>query len=487
MKKILIALTAMIFLNSCKQETKEIDNSLIVAGQIENYTDGKFYLIGDEQLVVDLDEEGKFQFNTEISNPKYFIMGSNDMNQSLFCMPGDSIYVSYNTKNEDKIKATKFSGDRSEENHYLTIKGSEFNRLDALNINMPKLLAMPNTKVDSIFKSREKKFSKLLDENTTKNAHPDFLHYERFWNENNMLIENLINKNVRTRISANPSLLTSYDPTGTLKDVKIDTIFPKGYSDVVSKFNINDSKLLTLNENEYMTWLELIMSNKYPELNVNAWGTEDNKKPHWYKIIDEYKKLIPDTLVYDAFLYRLHKQKMLYSEHKLVKETAHLIQNKERREEVLETINRVLTLNSTPFPEFNATYTDGKPFGKKDLLGKYTYIDFWATWCGPCKMEIPYLQKLEEEYRGKNINFVSISTDRNRDVEIWKNMVKDMKLTGTQVMMDEKSYQEVAKLLVIESIPRFVLLDPNGVVINNNADRPSSETVRSMLNQLENL
>ncbi|NHN25296.1 AhpC/TSA family protein [Flavobacterium jejuense] len=490
MKKIIIVFTAIMLLNSCKKEnsTNEVDNSLTIAGQIKNYTSNKFYLVdGDEQKEVELDESGKFQIKTEISHSKYFIIGSDDMNQSIFCTPGDSIYLSYNTKNDDKLKATVFSGDRSAENHYLTIKGSNINPMDALNINMTKLLTMSNEEVDSILKKRVKKFTALLDENTTKDMNPEFLHYERFWNKNNILIENLINKNVKTRIRANPALLAAYDPSGSLKDVKIDTIFPKGYSDIVTDFNINDGTLLKLNENEYMTWLELILSNKYPELNVNAWGTEENKKPHWYKIIEEYKKMISDSLVYDSFLYRLHKQKMLYSEHKLANETAHLIKDKKRRDEILETTSRVLTLNSTPFPEFNANTTEGKSFSKKDLLGKYTYIDFWATWCGPCKIEIPFLQKLEEEYHDKDINFVSISTDRETDIEKWKKMVSDMKLKGIQVIMNEKSYQEVAKLLNIESIPRFVLLDPNGVVINYNADRPSSATVRAMLDNLENL
>ena len=44
----------------------------------------------------------------------------------------------------------------------------------------------------------------------------------------------------------------------------------------------------------------------------------------------------------------------------------------------------------------------------EDLRGKYVYIDVWATWCGPCRGEIPYLQKVEEKYKGKNIEFVSI-------------------------------------------------------------------------------
>ena len=57
-----------------------------------------------------------------------------------------------------------------------------------------------------------------------------------------------------------------------------------------------------------------------------------------------------------------------------------------------------------------------------DLKGKYVYIDVWATWCGPCNAEIPHLKKLEEEFEGRNIYFVSISCDDSRNA--WERFVQ---------------------------------------------------------------
>ena len=71
-----------------------------------------------------------------------------------------------------------------------------------------------------------------------------------------------------------------------------------------------------------------------------------------------------------------------------------------------------------------------------DLLGKgkYLYIDVWATWCGFCKREIPLLKKLEEEYHGKNIEFVSISVDVKNKHEKWKQTIVDREMTGCAII-----------------------------------------------------
>ena len=75
-----------------------------------------------------------------------------------------------------------------------------------------------------------------------------------------------------------------------------------------------------------------------------------------------------------------------------------------------------------PSPSFKYLDINGKEVSLADLAGKYVYIDTWATWCGPCRGELPHLKTLEEKYGKKNIYFVSISCDR--DKAAWEKMVK---------------------------------------------------------------
>ena len=65
--------------------------------------------------------------------------------------------------------------------------------------------------------------------------------------------------------------------------------------------------------------------------------------------------------------------------------------------------------------DFTQNDPDGKPVKLSDFKGKYVYLDIWATWCGPCRAEIPFLKKVEEKYHGKKIEFVSISIDEMKD------------------------------------------------------------------------
>ncbi|MDA8596318.1 TlpA family protein disulfide reductase [Flavobacteriaceae bacterium] len=129
-----------------------------------------------------------------------------------------------------------------------------------------------------------------------------------------------------------------------------------------------------------------------------------------------------------------------------------------------------------PSPEFvdYENYAGGKT-SLADLRGKFVYIDMWATWCGPCKQEIPYLKELEGKYHGKDIHFVSISIDRPNKYEAWKTMVNDKDLSGIQLYAGEDPAFQIA--YNINSIPRFILIDPSGNIVNANAPRPSSGAV----------
>lgn len=148
----------------------------------------------------------------------------------------------------------------------------------------------------------------------------------------------------------------------------------------------------------------------------------------------------------------------------------------------------------SPSPTFkNYENFEGGTTSLDDLKGKYVYVDVWATWCGPCIAEIPSLKKLEAEYKGKNVQFVSISVDDamrsgGGDLEVaknkWKTMVKDENLVGIQLFSDKNWESEFVKGYNIQGIPRFILIDPNGNVVDANAPRPSSKKLVELFDSL---
>ena len=132
-------------------------------------------------------------------------------------------------------------------------------------------------------------------------------------------------------------------------------------------------------------------------------------------------------------------------------------------------------------PEFTFSDIAGKQVKLSDFHGKYVLIDCWATWCGPCKAQLPHLEKVEKRYADKNIVFVSISSDKDR--QKWVDMVTEKKMGGVQ-LNEPRVDCEFFTLFQVNGIPRFILLAPDGTVYDAHLPRPSDPALSALLDQL---
>jgi thiol-disulfide isomerase/thioredoxin len=141
------------------------------------------------------------------------------------------------------------------------------------------------------------------------------------------------------------------------------------------------------------------------------------------------------------------------------------------------------SLPGKPSPNFKAVDIDGKEYTLADFRGKYVYIDMWATWCAPCRGEIPYLKTLEKEFADAQIVFLGLSIDRDKSA--WEKMVRSGELSGVQLYLGTQSkFQEEYK---IEGIPRFILLGKDGRIISNDMTRPSEDATAETLRNLNEI
>ncbi|QDO95487.1 TlpA family protein disulfide reductase [Formosa sediminum] len=154
---------------------------------------------------------------------------------------------------------------------------------------------------------------------------------------------------------------------------------------------------------------------------------------------------------------------------------------------ITATYNKLISVNKgKPSPTFtNYEKYSGGTLSLAELKGQYVYIDVWATWCVPCLKEIPDLKRVEKAYHGKNIVFLSISIDESKDYDKWKNMVKTKELGGIQVLADKGGKSKFLDDYFISSIPRFILLDPEGNIVDKKAPRPSDPELLELFNTLE--
>lgn len=129
---------------------------------------------------------------------------------------------------------------------------------------------------------------------------------------------------------------------------------------------------------------------------------------------------------------------------------------------IVETTNKI----GDKVANFNAPSLNGKRINLKDHLGKITILDFWASWCRPCRAENPNVVRIYNKYKDKGLEIVGISFDQKEDK--WKQAVENDGLTWVHVS-NLKGWQEpLGKPFGVRSIPTTYLLDAEGVIIAKN-------------------
>ena len=119
-------------------------------------------------------------------------------------------------------------------------------------------------------------------------------------------------------------------------------------------------------------------------------------------------------------------------------------------------------------PEISLPDPDGKEVKLSSFKGKYVLVDFWASWCGPCRAENPNVVNAFNKFKDKNFDILGVSLDRPGEKDKWLKAVKDDKLTWTHVSDLQYWNSAVVPLYKIEGIPYNVLVDPSGKIIAEN-------------------
>jgi thiol-disulfide isomerase/thioredoxin len=124
-------------------------------------------------------------------------------------------------------------------------------------------------------------------------------------------------------------------------------------------------------------------------------------------------------------------------------------------------------------PNFQLETLDGDTMSLESLRGKVIYIDFWATWCGPCKTEIDYAKKLKEKFPEDEVMFVYISLDDEVDKDIWRWYIQQNNIEGLHLIAKGGFESQVAQDYNVTGVPTFYLINRAGRIASNTPKRPS--------------
>lgn len=452
MKKLVIILS-IITIISCKKDKPQRDSNLIILkGVVENSKiDSVNILSYSFEKIKSLPIKNDQFRDTLDLKEGYYVFNAAEINEILYLHPKLDFDILV-----DKNDSLSYSGFGAKENQYL-IEKNKFNR------KLPSDAPMVTAHL------KEDNFLKLVNSNNAKRI--DFLKKYTDLDNHFRFLEEKYNELI---------ILSKYAfYEGNVKSTKNDSTFSvsSNFPKAFEKLDINNEKLLV-----HFNYLALLHG-YFKKL-----ADEELKKNEYLDKVLTVLKMVDDKITNDKV-----KQELTYFITKWdlkasnqVDSTYNKFTSIVKDEKYLKRIEHdYLTLKQVKrgdtSPSFAFTNINEKVITLEDFKGKYVYLDIWNTYCAPCIVEMPKFEALKEQFKDKNIAFVSICTNSKK--ETWQKMIKDKKLTKVQLFTPTDKTDFFKKYLVV-SAPRYILIDPNGKVVNAYAKRPSDN---KLIKQLESL
>lgn len=191
-------------------------------------------------------------------------------------------------------------------------------------------------------------------------------------------------------------------------------------------------------------------------------GFQDEMNAYSKKFIEQNKDAYLSVLLLENFLMRQYltpEEVKTYFDG--LDKSLHETKSGKKIKSTLDALTSVVV--GKPAPNFSAPSPDGKTISLKESLGKVTIIDFWASWCGPCRMENPNVVALYKELNPQGLNIIGVSLDK--DAAKWKEAIAKDGLTWTQVSNLKFWEDPIAKQYNVQSIPATFILDAKGNIV----------------------
>lgn len=509
----LITFSSLIFI-ACQSNTKNfLDKSkeVVITGQVINRLDYQAksiaIIINDvasgEQLRVvdDLDEEGYFESRFERFYPQEVMLKYENI-FTVFIHPGDSMHIKIDAEklgtDEDTYHALSFSGDAVKENEqiaefqawFVPLRKKESNNSTwkMKNYNPKRYVQYRDSLRKSYHQSRiefsgKNKVSKIIDSWMYYEIEDNFFHNLVFY----PIYHQKLNK-------LPPSWEVPVEYYDFFKNVQLP---------LVSVCNASFTKPLA--EEYFIFHVRNKIQNELKSRGLAADTIfSDGRTGHIWKvnndsiIIDGIERYTPKgifrQMVFNWFFTYQLKNEMkidMFDRYSTIisneiKEPFLKVPLMETYKEIKEISNNRVSLRKPMF--IGSENTPGVDILKQILAGnkgKVIYIDCWATWCGPCVMEMPYSRKLMFELKDKAVEFVFLCF--NSPKEAAQKKVTELKLGGVHYFLNVDQSNHLQKTLSFSSFPNYILIDKNGLIVKSGSDlRPGAEETKNDIMKLIN-
>jgi thiol-disulfide isomerase/thioredoxin len=459
MKNKLILLLTLIVLFSCNSKK---NNRTVLTGKIDNL-DGEVYLESTGlKHNCEMTGKGDFKIVLDISQSNYFKLKTNKTEILLFLFPGDSININFD--NNNWISKIQYSGNRTNELTYLLDYAKLYNSV-ADTFDIAKYYSLEPDK----FLKTVDSYKQLFIDRLAKNDKLD-KEFKGFENQRILYIWSW-DKNTY--------------PKNHFLYAKQKAQLPNDYFDYIKELDLNDSVLMRFSDyTDFLkTYVDLQYYQKVENDNQNKYDRNFKTKLQLDIINNKFSNSkIRDYLLNNVMLSQIEDLAVDSTDLAIFNS---LCTNQEFKSIISTKFNSISSLlKGRPAPKFSIVSQSNKVISLDDFRGKYLYIDFWATYCAPCIIEMPYLNKLENDFKGKNIVFLGLCIESKK--EQWEKIISVNKPSGMQVWLDKEQTDMIKNDFKVTAEPTYILIDKDGNYIDSRAPRPS-ENIRDILNGLKGI
>ncbi len=457
---------SVFFFFQCKNtETFTKSGKATLDGKVTNAVAPSISIdIQGENIDIPLSQDGSFKIDLEIPGAGIYKIGTGNQGVVLpvYLLPGEKTTLSCDGSN--MIMTAKFEGQTKHENNFLVAK--MFNEPNLIQIDQTTFFTLPEV---DFLKQVEDVKSKLIE-------------FKKEYQKQNGVFsphfEEIVNQDITFQITNLKMLYpVYYNYLMKTNDFKPSENFYSYFQGLDVNNEIN------LQSDHFIDFVPLYIEHLLKEKNNNV----ENYESTGLNKLSILSETITSAKIREEISYQIMKESFetkLGDAFAMYESYLNQAKDEKKKKNIENLYNQWLPLKpGNVAPDFTALDKNGKSYSLAQLKGKVLYIDIWATWCGPCIAEIPYLEKLQDEFRGvKNIEFVSVSIDQNS--EPWRKMVEAKNMKGLQLFAQGAWNSDVIANYRINGIPRFIIIDKDGKLVDGNAPRPSNPGTEQILKSL---
>lgn len=449
-----------------RQRGAEAKGVVCIKGKLLNFKGDKTYLVDvsdkaglriPENITIEPGPGGEFEVKFHLEGPSYYKLEGN----TIYLSPGDDLQIVIDCLDREK---TKFKGKGSEACNYLKTIPVFLDDVGYLGKDYKNILKYINEFISQYMLPRAEKSLKEISE--LKNVTDEFRELER------------------ARVKSNVVMSLMFYSAGYARK------FVEGFDirkdmDLLRKIreeHINSSKKVLMEYGEGLARAENIVLPEFRKILVWVKNGGDGKELPAYRRVDRIEDY---ELTYD--LLQEYASCFTRPDRNIDDALSGLEAAKERittqlyKDLIDKSIKQYGEISKgAPVFDFTGYDTEGRPVKLSQFKGKYIYLDFWATWCGPCIKEYPFFQELYHKFGEKgDIVFISVSTDQDKDK--WLQYMKQHthETISIHVSSSYLSYYKIA------FIPRFMLIDKDFTLLDPYAPRPSQPEAEALLKSLK--